>query len=148
MENLIRKLFLQCCLWAAIDAAILGSCGCNTSSGKLTGPPDDFVVAEIRRYGGHSDHPISVHLTGEWTFQRDNYGTVLESKNADFDNLDQFIRNGWGAPKPAGFSASKEQQWVIPARVAGVSIWYLKSGSGVKISLVKPPNKWPDKPLY
>ena len=73
-----------------------------------------------------------------WERRQDRFGTVLETSNMTFQQVDQFLRDTFGKPNEAGNTAEGQVQWVIPARVVGVSIWYSKKGDGVKISVLKP----------
>ena len=73
-----------------------------------------------------------------WTRTQDRFGTVLETSDMTFQQVDQFLTGAFGKPNEAGNTAEGQMQWVIPAKVAGVSIWYSKKGDGVKISVLKP----------
>ena len=77
-------------------------------------------------------------LQGHWTYTRDRYGTVFNGSKVEFREVDGFIKQLYGQPKRAGMTSDDQQQWVIPARVAGVSVWYSKYGDGVRIAIVRP----------
>ena len=114
---------------------LTSGCGPNHGSGRL----NDVLINEIKRNGGRAEiHEQLPNLTGRWTCQRDRFGSVFQTRDMQFEQIDQFFRRAYGAPNKAGETPEHQQQWVIPARAAGVSIWYLKLGDGVKISILKP----------
>jgi hypothetical protein len=110
--------------------------GCATH--HVTGHLDSFLVGEINRYGGKvGNHDKTSDLYGEWTYERDQFGTAIKSSEIKFPEVDDFLKQMYGTPTEAGETDEHSPQWVIPAKVAGVSIWYSKLGNGVQISVVK-----------
>ena len=113
--------------------AIIG-CRTNQTSGRL----DLFVLNEAKAYGGRGQpRQVAVELSGNWGYSRDQLGTVIQCNDVTFQEVDQFFRSLYGDPKEAGTNAEGQPQWVIPAKVAGVSFWYSKLGDGVRITVLK-----------
>jgi len=128
----MKKVFL---LIIVSIAWLASGCGPNHISGRL----DGALIDEIKRNGGHAEiHEQLPGLTGRWTCQRDRFGTVFQARDVKFEQVDQFLRRAYGAPRKAGETSEHQQQWVIPAKAAGVSIWYSKLGDGVQITVLKP----------
>jgi hypothetical protein len=119
-----------------VSAACLAP-GCKMH--QISGNPDASLVAEIERHGGYPEaHGRTTDLSGHWTYERDRFGTVLRSCDAEFDQVDRFVKERYGMPSKGGNTREQQQQWVIPAKVAGVSIWYSKFGNGVQVTVMKP----------
>ena len=115
--------------------------GCQTH--KTTGRLDQFIITEAKLYGAASvGGKYEIALTGVWIVKRDRFGTVIECSGVGFNDLDKFLYETYGKPHRAGKNAEGKDQWVIPAKVAGVSIWYSETGKGVQITILKPDNMW------
>ena len=122
-----------CLIFLVSLAWLSSSCSTHRMSGEL----DNFLVAEIRRYGGNAGiHEKGVGLGGRWIYERDRFGTVIRSGDVKFEALDQFLKLAYGAPSKAGTTSEQQQQWVIPAKSAGVSIWYSKLDDGVGVTVL------------
>jgi hypothetical protein len=117
--------------------------GCKTT-GHVSGRLDEILPTEITRYGGHAITIPSESVyaaNGEWTIKRDRFGVVLQASDVDFEQVDGFLREVYGTPSKGGKTGEHQQQWVIPAKVAGVSIWYAKmENGGVQVTVLKPLN--------
>jgi hypothetical protein len=118
-------------------SCVMAGCSTYRSRGSL----DQFLACEIERHGGRAVAPVFLGdglLSERWKFKRDRFGTVVWTRDIAFDNVDAFLRRIYGSPEEAGITNEQQQQWVIPARTAGVSIWYSREGDGVKITILQP----------
>jgi|GEM_PF-6860581 len=113
--------------------------GCKT--GVVTGRLDEVLMPEVRRWGGtpevHVDAPT---VPARWTVKRDRFGTVLQTADLSFEQVNGFLTQAFGPSSKGGVTADHHQQWVIPAKAAGVSIWYSEAVDGVRITVLKPLN--------
>jgi hypothetical protein len=115
--------------------------GCRTQS--TSGRLDQLIITEAKSYGGVIEPSlIDSPLLGKWTLKRDKFGTVITCTGVNFQSVDQLFRNRFGSPHAAGKNGEGKAQWVIPAKVAGVSFWYSELGDGVQITVLKPDNMW------
>ena len=107
--------------FAGVACIVLG-CSTSERSANLY----DILAPEIKSYGGRM--PVSqdgpTPPVAHWTRTQDRFGTVLETSDMTFQQVDQFLTGAFGKPNEAGNTAEGQMQWVIPAKVAGVSIWY------------------------
>jgi hypothetical protein len=120
-----------------ILATLLLVTGCKNEkqSGNLTA----FLAAEIKACGGKELAGDRLpDLSGTWICKKDDEGTGILSDNVSFQKVDALLRELYGAPVRSGTTPENEQQWTIPATVAGCSIWYSKHGDGVQITVLKP----------
>jgi hypothetical protein len=122
--------------------AVVAGCAKPHESGDL----GQFLVMEVKAWGGKA---VSLNglpkLVGSWTYERHQgeavtfeNGTVIWSKDISFNQIDAFLRQLYGAPVRSGTTPENEQQWTMPAKVAGCSIWYSKHGDGVQVTVLKP----------
>jgi hypothetical protein len=118
---------------------IVAGCRAQADNGRL----DQLIITEAASYGGIVVHsPMDQPLLGKWVVKRDKYGTVITCTGVSFQALDHFLRVLYGTPREGGKNGEGNDQWVIPAKVAGVSFWYSKMGDGVQITILKPDNLW------
>lgn len=115
---------------------VLG-CRSHQASGSL----GDFVLKRITAYGG-TPPPLSAtgKLPAHWTYTEDRHGILITTRDVSFEEVDRFLRDAYGNPTEGGKTPDGHNQWVIPARVSGVAIWYAKTISGVQIN-INPPLK-------
>ena len=138
-----RALWLSACL--VLLLALLASLALFVAGRRAGGqsvPLDQVLMAEIERWGGkpvaQGSAPAVPALRARWTVKRDNFGTVLETGDLSFQQVDGYLRRAFGPPSKAGVTGDNHQQWVIPAKVAGTAIWYSESGGGIRITVSKP----------
>jgi len=113
--------------------------GCKTS--VVTGRLDEVLMPEVKRWGGNPEvQGNAPTVRARWTIERDRFGTVLQTADLNFEQVNGFLVQAFGAPSKGGMTVDHHQQWVIPAKTAGVSIWYSESGNGVRITVLKPLN--------
>lgn len=130
---MIRLLFIL-----VVGLTVLG-CRTQQTAGRL----DEFIVTEAKSYGATGGPPqCESPLLGKWTIKRDKFGTVIDASGVGFEPLDHFFRKYYGIPHGAGKNAENKAQWVIPAKVAGVSFWYSETTGGVQITILKPDSMW------
>ena len=125
--------------WIGIFIVIFGvwvnGCASHQNSGDL----GHFLILKIVANGGKVPTPPSLpQLTGEWSYSDENLGTAITSDNITLEQVDHFLRAIYGVPSKGGKTPAGDVQWVVPARTAGVSIWYYKKGKSVQISIFKP----------
>jgi len=113
----------------------------SCKTGGVTGRLDEVLMPEVKRWGGNPEvqgnaPPVPAH----WTVKRDRFGTVLHTADLNFEQVNGFLAQAFGAPSKGGMTADHHQQWVIPAKAAGVSIWYSEADDGVRITVLKPLN--------
>ena len=60
----------------------------------LSGSLSDLLAPEITAYGGHIPvvHPEPALSNARWTRWRDRFGTVIESSEITFEQVDLFLR--------------------------------------------------------
>jgi hypothetical protein len=118
---------------------VIAGCAARQLSPRL----DVFVFHEIKMYGGRvMISRNKEELSGKWDYSRDKFGTLIQCHGSSFETIDHFFRSFYGTPLPAGKNAEGQPQWVIPAKTAGVSIWYSKLDDGVQIDIIKPNSDW------
>ncbi len=114
---------------------LVGGCAIHQSSGDL----GHFLILKIAANGGKVPTPHSLpQLVGKWSYSDENLGTAITSDNVTLEQVDSFLRAIYGAPSEGGKTPAGDVQWVVPAKTAGVSIWYYRKGNGVQISILKP----------
>ena len=123
------------CLALVVSAIWGGGCASRQNSGSL----GDFLLVKIKTNGGKvtPSHPPP-SLVGEWEYSDEKFGTVIKSDVVTLEQVDHFLRRIYGPPSKGGKTAAGDIQWVVPARTAGVSIWYFKMGKGIEIDILKP----------
>lgn len=102
-------------------------------SGRL----DAFLVEELHRYGARA--PLispSAELSGTWKYRRDQFGIVIITSSIPFEKVDAFFREAYGAPEVNELRDGP--QYVIPARRAGVAVWYRQRTNGVWVTINRP----------
>lgn len=120
--------------------------GCNEQrqqqAGNISGRFEEVLNIEITQNGGKPVKPseVSQSAAWNWSYRRDRFGTVMQTQDIDFEQIDQFIRSTYGEPDKAGLTAEQTQQWAIFAKTAGVSIWYSALEKGVRVTILKPVN--------
>ncbi|HEY3760698.1 MAG TPA: hypothetical protein VGN23_03025 [Verrucomicrobiae bacterium] len=129
--------------WFILIGLMIAGCKTNQSSGRL----DGFIINEAKAYGGLAQVDIKhkPELFGKWNYSRDQFGTVIQCNNVTFQAVDRFFKDLCGSPNQAGKNAEGQTQWVVPARIAGVSFWYSQLNGGVQITILKPDSSWYDK---
>jgi len=111
-------------------------CGCRTHT--VSGSLNAFILSKVVGYGGAAPSGGSSNvMVGKWTVSVDNFGTLIQTDKINFEQVDRFLKELYGAPAAAGRTTEGHRQWVIPARTAGVAIWYLATGEGVRIIINK-----------
>jgi hypothetical protein len=136
----MKHSLLKKCFYVLLTGLVIAGCGTNQTSDRL----DRFLISEAKAYGGRiPTRQDEAKLVGEWTFTRDQFGTVIQCSGVTFQAIDKFFRSSYGTPKQVGKNAEGRMQWAIAARVAGVSFWYSEFKGGVQITILKPDSKWP-----
>jgi len=128
---------MNTCALALFVCFVLLVAGCKT--GGVTGRLHEVLVSEIKRWGGNpavSETPATV--PARWIIKRDRFGTVLYTADLTFKQVNEYLTRAYGPPRKGGITAEGHQQWVIPATIAGVSIWYAESDGGIRITVLKP----------
>lgn len=123
-------------------ACALAGCGRRNQAGTTSGHFAEMLIAEIKYQGGRDvslpsalQSPVST-----WRYQRDRFGTVLETQDIEFGEVDKFVRSTYGELSKACITTQDSQQWVISAKTAGVAIWYSALEKGVRVTIQKPIN--------
>jgi hypothetical protein len=124
----------------SLAAAVMIS-GCSTKPsaqfGEHRGSLAAFVTAKIQEYGGQS-RLRAAGLEGTWTAREEPLGILIQSGDIKFDEVKRVLEEAYGEGVAAGTTPENERQWAIPARKAGVAIWYAKWHQGVQINLTRP----------
>jgi len=130
----LRAVFFLCVTF------VLGvGCKSQQSSQHL----DEFIFSTVQSYGGRKESKTTLPtLKGAWTRTEDKNGIVIQSQKIKFQEVDQILRIAYGDPTEGGKTPDGHVQWVIPARIAGVAIWYSQIGDGVQITINRPLNQW------
>lgn len=129
-------------IFVATLACLLTGCEQRNQAGITSGRLDEVLIAEIRDNGGQQVKPPEAlsSQVSTWSYRRDQFGTVLETHDIDFAQVDQFVRRAYGEPSKAGKTPEHSQQWVVSAKTAGVAIWYSALEKGVRITILKAVN--------
>jgi hypothetical protein len=111
--------------------------GCKT--GDVNGRLDQVLLPEVERWGGNArGQGTAPPVTARWTVERDRFGTVLQTSDLSLEQVNDFLSQAFGTPSKGTTTVGEKQQWVIPARTAGVSIWFCEAHHGVRITVLKP----------
>jgi hypothetical protein len=134
---LLLKMKMLCVI--ALPLLFLTACATTQKSGDLGA----YLEAEIKVMGGKDvSRDKFPNLRGTWTAKRSKEaifeGTVIFTENIAFEGIDNLLRQWYGLPVNSGTTPENQQQWTIPAKIAGCSIWYSKQGDGVRIIVLKP----------
>lgn len=125
--------------WIVIMSLIVSICCDGCANHQTSGDFGHFMIVKIKANGGESRTSTSLpQLTGKWSYSDDKAGTRITSNNITFEQVDHFLRSLYGVPSYGGKTFAGDVQWVVPARTAGVSIWYYREGQAVKITILKP----------
>jgi hypothetical protein len=116
---------------------------CNLFSGCAqyphSGDLGQFLLQRIVDNGGKiTTLQTPPQLRGEWKYSDGKLGTSIASDDITLEQVDRFLSAIYGAPSTGGNTPAGDVQWVVPAKKAGVSIWYYKAGKGIQISILKP----------
>ena len=123
--------------WVFIVVVCIWLSGCTTR--HQSGDLGYFLILKIISNGGKAtaSKPLP-QLVGEWSYSNEKCGTAILSDKVTVGQVDRFLRAIYGVPSEGGKTPAGDVQWVVPARTAGVSIWYYKKGKSVQISIFKP----------
>jgi len=107
--------------------------GGGRATGQSTGDFSTFLTNTVYSLGGHinGEHQCK-QIVGTWWYFTDQYGMLIESRDVSYEDFDSIVKCLYGEP-----SKFPKGQRAIPARTAGVVIWYDTQPYGLRICINK-----------